>query len=156
MTWRIIARNPMDGVELPKLTKKPPRVVEKGAAKKLLQCARGARLYPFIILGLATGARRGELLALTWSDLDFKTRIMNVEKSVEQTKAGLRIKSTKSEKPRRFAVPAAALDALREHRVQQDNDRAMFGADYKKTIWFFVGSMEVCTARIAKARASSN
>lgn len=51
---RIVARNPMDGVVLPKLTRKPPRVVEKDAAKKLLQRARDTRLYPFIILGLAT------------------------------------------------------------------------------------------------------
>lgn len=132
VTWRIIARNPMDGVELPKLTKKPPRVIEKDAVKKLLQRARSTRLYSFIILGLATGARRGELLALQWKDLDFETGIMNVAKSVEQTKAGLRIKSTKSETPRRFAVPAAALDVLREHRLQQDRDRAMFEADYKE------------------------
>ncbi len=86
----------------------------------------------FIILGPATGARRGELLALQWADLDFKTGIMNASKSVEQTKASLRIKTTKSEKPRRFAVPVAALDAFREHRTQQGGDRAMFGADYEE------------------------
>jgi hypothetical protein len=39
------------------------------------------------------------------ADVDFKTGIMSVSKSLEQTKAGLRVKSTKSEKPRRFAVP---------------------------------------------------
>ena len=83
-------------------------------------------------LGLRPGARRSELLALQWADLDFETGIMNVSKSLEQTKAGLRIKSTKSSKPRRFAVPAAALGAPREHRARQDNDRAMFAADYEE------------------------
>jgi integrase len=66
MTWEIISRNPMRGVELPKLTKKPPRIIEKDAVKKLLARVRGTRLYPFIMLDLATGARRGELLALQW------------------------------------------------------------------------------------------
>ena len=130
--WQIITRNPMARIELPKMTKKPPAIVEKDGARKLLERAQGTRLYPFILLGLASGARRGELLALQWSDIDFKAGIMNVTKSLEQTKAGLRVKSTKSEKPRRFAVPAAALDALREHRAQQDNDRALYAEDYQE------------------------
>ena len=56
---------------------------------------------------------------------------MNVTKSLEQTKAGLRVKSTKSEKPRRFAVPAGALVALEDHRAEQNADREHFGADYQ-------------------------
>ncbi len=130
--WQLIGRNPMARIELPKITRKPPKVVEKDGARKLLDRARGTRLYPFIMLGLASGARRGELLALRWPDVDFETGILNVTKSLEQTKSGLRIKSTKSEKPRRFAVPAAALDALREHRTEQDRDRALFGSDYQE------------------------
>jgi integrase len=130
--WQLINSNPMARVELPVVTRKQPKVVEKDSAKKLLTRARGLRLYPFIMLSLASGARRGELLALLWSDIDFETGLMNVTKSLSQTKAGLHVKSTKSGRPRRFAVPAAALDALREHRAQQDGDRAMFGADYQE------------------------
>jgi integrase len=54
----------------------------------------------FIMLGLASGARRGELLALQWPDIDFETGLMSVTKSLSQTKAGLRVKSTKSRRPR--------------------------------------------------------
>jgi integrase len=64
--------------------------------------------------------------------VDFETGVMNVTKSLEQTKAGLRMKSTKSENPRRFTVPSGALDALQEHRIQQDRDRALFGTDYQE------------------------
>jgi integrase len=98
---------------------------------KLLERAQQTRLFPFIMFGLATGARRGELPALQWADVDFETGIMNITKSLEQTKAGLRVKSTKSEKPRRFAVPAAAIEALQVHCVEQDRDRTLFGADYQ-------------------------
>jgi integrase len=130
--WQLIAQNPMDGIELPKLTKKAPMVVEKDGVGKLLERARETRLYPLILLGLATGARRGELLALQWPDIDFSTGLMNVTKSLEQTKAGLRVKSTKSEKPRRFAVPAGALASLEEHRAEQDRDKLLFGKDYQE------------------------
>jgi integrase len=47
-------------------------------------------------LSLATGARRGELLASTWPDLDFESGIMTVSKSLEQARAGFRVKTTKS------------------------------------------------------------
>ena len=50
--------------------------------------------------------------------------------SLEQTKAGLRVKSTKSGKPRKFSLPAQALTVLQEHRIKQGKDREMFGADY--------------------------
>ena len=52
-------------------------------------------------------------------------------KSLEQTKAGLRVKSTKSEKERRFVVPEWAIEVLAAHRVDQARDRQMFGPDYR-------------------------
>jgi integrase len=79
----------------------------------------------------ATGCRRGELLALEWSDLDEATSEIYVSKSLEQTKAGLRIKCTKSEEPRHFPVPAWALEVLRAHREEQQQDRALFGPGYE-------------------------
>jgi integrase len=129
----------MDGIELPKLTRRAPKVVEKGGVEKLLTRARNTRLYPLTLLGIATGARRGELLALQWADIDLETGLMNAKKSPEQTKAGLRVQSTKSEKPRRFAVPAGALDALREHHTDQARDREFFGADYQAHSPVFCG-----------------
>jgi len=69
-------------------------------------------------MAAATGCRRGELLALQWSDLDFETGVLSVSKSLEQTRAsGLRVKSTKSEEAREFDVPEWVLGVLREHCV---------------------------------------
>lgn len=62
--------------------------------------------------------------------LDFGNGTMNVTKSVVQTKKGLRVKATKSEKPRRFAVPAAVLEIFRSHRSIQERDKELFGSDY--------------------------
>ena len=41
-------------------------------------------------------------------------------RSLEQTKAGLRVKSTKSDEPRNFVVPESALSVLADHRTEQD------------------------------------
>ena len=118
-------------VKLPKLPKREPAVVDKEKLKLLFDRARTTRLYPFIVLATATGCRRGELLALQWPDLNMTTGELNVSKSLEQTKAGLRVKSTKSEKPRHFVVPESVLPVLADHLAEQDEDKRLFGADYQ-------------------------
>jgi integrase len=117
-------------VLLPKLTKRRPAVLDERKLQTLFDRARDTRLYPFIVLAAATGCRRGELLALQWSDLDFDTGLLTVSKSLEQTRGGLRVKSTKSEEPRQLGVPEWAIDVLKEHQAEQNGDRRMFGADY--------------------------
>jgi integrase len=105
-------------------------VLDEAKLQMLFERGRNTRLYPFLVLAAATGCRRGELLALQWTDLDFNTGLLTVSKSLEQTKAGLRVKSTKSEDPRELGVPEWAIEVLKQHRLEQDRDRALFAADY--------------------------
>jgi integrase len=117
-------------VLLPKLVKRRPSVLDETKLKLLFEQARGTRLYPFLVVAAATGCRRGELLALQWTDIDFATGLLLVSKSLEQTKQGVRVKSTKSEQPRQFGVPEWAIEVLKEHRAQQERHRAMFGSKF--------------------------
>src|SRR5580704_3509848 len=82
-------------VLLPKLVKRRPAVLDETKLELLFDQARDTRLYPFLVLAAATGCRRGELLALEWTDIDLDTGMLSVSKSLEQTKEGLRVKSTK-------------------------------------------------------------
>jgi len=63
---------------------------------------RGRPLYPVAVIGLATGMRRGEIAALRWGDIDLEGGKVRVERSLEQTNAGLAYKAPKTK-------PAAAL-----------------------------------------------
>jgi integrase len=105
-------------------------VLDETKLQTLFARARDTRLYPFIVLAAATGCRRGELLALEWTDLDLATGLLSISKSMEQTRGGLRAKGTKSEEPRSLGVPECALDVLKEHRREQERDRRLFGAAY--------------------------
>ncbi len=73
--WGEIASNPMDRVELPALVKVKPHVLDRKKMEALMSAAGGTRLFPLIMLAAATGCRRGELLALTWADVNFETGI---------------------------------------------------------------------------------
>jgi integrase len=131
--WRLIDHNPMEAVDRPvKRPKATPIALDNAEMKTLLNRAANTRLYPLLVLAAATGCRRGELLALEWSDLDFRTGAVTISKSLEETRTGLRVKAPKSNKPRMFSIPASALTVLEEHKVIQDRDRAMFGADYEE------------------------
>ena len=116
---------------LPKLTRRNPAVLDATKLQALFERARNPRLSrPLVVLAAATDCRCGELLALEWNDLDESTGEISVSKSLEQTKAGLRIKTTKSEETRRFSVPEWALEVLRAHREEQQRDRQLFGTGY--------------------------
>lgn len=128
--WDLIAKNPMAKMKAPKVPKRRPKIVAREGFNALLRRTHGTRLYPVILLGASTGMRRGELLAVEWSDLNWDGATLEVSKSLEETKAGLRIKSTKSGETRRFALPVKVIEALREHQQVQQKDREMYGADY--------------------------
>jgi integrase len=128
--WDIIPKNPMVKVKKPKVPKRRPKVVDSGGFARLVNQSRGLAIFPVIVLGMATGMRRGELLALEWTDLDWDKATIEVSKSLEETKAGLRIKGTKSGETRRFTIPADVLEILRAHHLEQLRQQELYGADY--------------------------
>jgi integrase len=129
--WGILPANPMDRVILPKAERKEVRVLDKQGFSQLLNAVCATGFFPLFVTAASTGCRRGELLALEWRDIDFQTGIITISKSLEQTKRGLRIKSTKSGKPRHFLLPSVALRVLWEHRrnQQQENPIGSVGRD---------------------------
>ena len=85
-------------------------------------------MRPIVAFLLGTGARRGEALALRWKDLDLDKGKALIERSLEQTKAGLRFKSPKTKKGRRnITIPPWLLAELRSHRTRQQEQRLKLG-----------------------------
>jgi integrase len=128
-----IPANPMADrrVKLPKRPKPNPAVMGADALGAIFQHAQGMRLYPFVVTAACSGCRRGELLALIWADLDFQKGMMTVSKSLEQTRAGLRVKSTKAGTSRSIGLDDFALDVLTTHRKEQDQHKLAFGSEYR-------------------------
>jgi len=126
--WGTLPTNPMDRVVLPKPERKEPKVLDDQGLGRFLDAVRGTSLFPLLVTAVSTGCRRGELLALEWRDIDFQTGLITISKSLEQTKNGLRIKSTKSGNTRRLPLPSVALDVLMEHRRNEENGSSVEAA----------------------------
>jgi integrase len=130
--WNRILVNPAIACQLPKIERTEAKIVEDGQLEFLVDAGRGHRwLYALLAVASATGLRRGELLALSWPDADLEYNSLTVSKSLEQTRAGLRLKKPKNGKTRRLPLPAVAVEVLRDHRQAQQEFRKAFGADYR-------------------------
>jgi integrase len=88
----------------------------------------GHTLAPIVELALATGTRRGELCGLQWGDIDLDRGVLRVERSVEETKAGLRLKAPKTKRGRRnITLGESAVAMLRTHKIKQLEIRLVLG-----------------------------
>lgn len=125
--WRVLARNPADAVDPPKVERTKMRAYDTRETALLFAHFRPTRMFIPVVLGTLCGLRRGEVTALRWRAVDFATGQLAIVESTEQTRAGTRSKETKSGRSRRVALPSLALEELRQHRVRQAEELLKLG-----------------------------
>lgn len=76
-------------------------------------------LAMLVILAADTGARRGELLAVRWSKVNFEAGTVAIDAAIGEDSHSTYIKGPKNGKARTVALTPYALDALRQHRIWQ-------------------------------------
>jgi integrase len=91
---------------------------------KLLLCAKGLRYRNALALIAATGMRRGEALALHWSDVDLDAGGLVVRGTLGRVGGRLVISEPKTDRSRRSVPVAPPLVAmLRAHSADQHAER---------------------------------
>ena len=100
-----------------------------GQAQAFLDAARGERLEAFYSVAIACGVRRGEALALLWSDVDLSAGTLHVARTLSRTRAaGLTFTEPKTVRSRRtLPLPGPCVEQLRAHRVRQAGERLKAG-----------------------------
>jgi integrase len=84
----------------------------------------------FLEVASVLGCRRGELLALRWSDIVDGRAV--ITRSLTQTRdGGLQFKGTKTNKPRTLKLLEPAPTSLAAHRLRQNKFKQKFGPDYQ-------------------------
>src|SRR5450759_3552275 len=131
--WGLVNANPVTHSDLPKMKKRAGLALLPSEQDRMVECAVVPWcLGTFLEMATATGCRRGEVLALRWSDIQDGAAF--VDRSLSQTRAGLIFKSTKTETPRRIELPPTTLPVLARHRERQDEFRRQFGTDYRSDL----------------------
>jgi integrase len=126
---QLIARNPCDAFKkrIPKVERREMATLTAEQSARLLDAVRHSHIYRPVLIALATGARRGEALALRWRNVDLDRGVVRIVESLEQTKAGLRFKSPKTDRARAVALPSFAVEELRRLKRVQAESLLMLG-----------------------------
>jgi integrase len=126
----------------------PPWTKEElGAA---LAAAKGSQFEAFIVLACATGMRRGELLGLKWSDIDFENQMVAITRTVHRESiiqmdgsiCGRIVdappKTANSRRVNQLSFPI--LDVLMRHQAMQDIEKSASGDNWQGTGYVFTNS----------------
>jgi integrase len=126
---QLIARNPCDVFRkrLPKVERREMATLTAEQSARLLDAVRHSHIYWPVLIALATGVRRGEVLAIRWRNVDLDRGTVRVVESLEQTKSGLRFKSPKTDRARAVALPSFAADELRRLKQEQAEGLLILG-----------------------------
>jgi integrase len=120
----LLAKNPAAAVKRPGIARREARHASPVDVTKLLLCADGLRYRNVLVLIAATGLRRGEALALHWSDVDLDAGMLVVRGTLGRVGGKLLITEPKTDRSRR-AVPIAPplVAMLLAHRADQEAER---------------------------------
>jgi integrase len=130
LLWNLIPRNPADAVRPPRTHRTEMHVLDRDQVLQLLEAAEDPALRALYAVAATAGLRRGELLALRWSDLDFERAVLTVRRTAQRIRGeGWVFGEPKTHAGRRAVrLGELALRHLRAQRTAQLEQRLRAGS----------------------------
>ena len=125
---RLIPRNPTEDCIAPKIQKFEMQILQPEHIKEYLNAANARGLLPMFYLELVSGLRKGELVALQWSDLDEANCTISVSKQASwDTEGNLILSQPKTGNSiREVSIPQDAVGLLKQEHAKHPDDPWMF------------------------------
>ena len=128
----LITKNPCQHIELPPLEQKKIKAFTLDEENKFIEISKDDKLYTLFVVAIDSGLRLGELLALTWNDIDFDGAEINVDKNViygkdyehkSKNKNVLTVQDRPKTKSsiRKVPLPQRSLKMLKELKVKTNS-----------------------------------
>lgn len=131
--WDLVVRNVTESVDPPRRSTPEAKTWNVQQVASVLAAAADDELEALWRLALITGMRRGEILGLRWSDVDFDNGSLFVRRTMSRG-ASSRLEGGEPKTVsgrRRIALPASVLDSLRRHKVRQLEHRLAAGPAFR-------------------------
>ncbi len=138
VNWGLIPFNPTDRVKPPRVVS--PEIVPPTAdeSKAMLDAAENNRLKALWWFIAITGCRKGEAVALKWSDIDWDGKVVWIRRTAAEEGGLLTVHDTKTVKGRRaIALSSYLIDILRAHQEQQELEQGAAGTGWNDQGWVF-------------------
>lgn len=138
----LISQNPADSkrLTLPKVTAPKIEIFSKQAAVKMLECLEYEPLQFQVLIqrAIMSGCRAGELCALKFSDFDYETCKMTVERSAYKiTGQPISIKPPKNYETRTIKLPAEVIDLVKQLQAEKRHEQLRLGTAWESDNWLF-------------------
>ena len=131
--WELLDKNPNLKANKPKREKKERNYYDLEQAQKLITCLEkeNIKYRALITLALDSGARRSEICALRWTDIDFKTNTIKITKSLKVVKGVVDEATTKTDSSKReIIISNTTMEILKEYKKWQDSIIAKKGKSW--------------------------
>lgn len=130
---RLIPYNPALGADAPPVTRRSAIALDTAASRRFLEVVAGDRLAPLFTLAISTGLRRGELLALRWSDWDRGTGILTIDATMlyRPGEGFERVAPKTASSVRRHKLAGVAQAALSAQSKRQASERIRAGRAWR-------------------------
>jgi integrase len=130
--WGLLVRNVCDAVEPPRKQRKEMDTWSLEEVVRILDAAVDDPLEAFWYLAIFTGMRRGEMLALKWTDLDLESGLLAVQRTLSrgETSRFLEAEPKTQAGRRRIKLSPSTIDALKRQKVRQLEHRLAVGEAY--------------------------
>ena len=136
--WGLINENPCSRAEHPKAEEIDIRVLTEEEIPTLLDALSDAPPQYSVItqLALLLGARRGEICALRWSDIDFEKGTLSIKRTVQSIPGiGLVLNTPKTRRGKRcLRIGADCVELLQEYRRYQKAERFRIGSAWVRKV----------------------
>lgn len=152
---RLVGHNPVKQVKVPKVTtadkshKQDPLSLRE--VDSLFRSLKGTELEAVVTLAVYLGLRRGEILGLKWSDIDFEESTLSIERTLSEvsallpdgtliTKVSLNPPKTRNSR-RTLPLPAEVVSLLRSQRSRQGRQRLIAGEVWQDEDFVFTNGL---------------
>ncbi len=136
VNWGLVLENPNDKVNnKPRKEHKEKRCYNVGQVKVLLNALENEHIMykMLIMLAIDSGARRGELCALRWSDISFSNRTMSITKSLKTVGKQIYENKPKTDASiREVLLSDSTIKELKAYKLWQDDYKAKIGESWKE------------------------
>ncbi|MEU9688132.1 tyrosine-type recombinase/integrase [Amycolatopsis japonica] len=137
--WKRIPYNPAPSARLPAKRKTQPRPPSSQEMARIIEAAHevSPEWGTYVWLSAVTGARRGEVAALQWKDVDLDAAVVTLDENYVRGPGGMILKDTKTHQGRRVSLDPETVRLLEQLRAATIRQLSSLGLALSGETWVF-------------------
>lgn len=147
--WGWITYSPAPSVRLPAKRRPQPKPPTSADMARIIETAfeEDFEWGTYLWLAAVTGARRGELVALQWEDIDLDASVIVLDANYVRGPDGMILKDTKTHQGRRVSLDSDTVTLLRRHQDEVTRGVELLGVSLSGKTWVFSAKPDLSAPR---------